>query len=511
MSQGDHGASAPSGRAVGASAPDHAVVLDCMGDAVITTDPQFGITSWNRAATEIYGWEADEVRGASVTEVLRTTWSREEDRQATIDALRTEGRWRGEVGQFTRDGRPLRVFSVVTLLRDADDQVLGVVAVNRDVTRERAAEAALRQVEARLTESQRTDALGRLAGSVAHDFNNLLAVVGGNTEIALGLLPHDHPARRALMRVASSVDRGATLARQLLSFGRRDELDVDVLDLAALVRGVDEVLRRLVGGNARLVLTLPGGPVWARVSRGEVELALVNLVHNARLAIADGGEVEVVVGVEPDGGGRIEVRDAGAGMPPEVRARAFEAFFTTRPPGQGTGLGLTVVARVASRHGGRVDLESDPGVGTRVRLRFPAAAAPVVEPTRPRPTGTPSLRVLVVDDQELVRDVLSHLVEALGHRPMVARSGAEALERARAEPFDLLLTDVYMPGMSGPALAAALRAERPDLPVVYVSGFPREGEGEEARGWPSGVFRTKPIRRDDLRTAIAEAMGGDRR
>jgi two-component system cell cycle sensor histidine kinase/response regulator CckA len=488
------------------AAPLPSLILDHLGDAVITTDPDFRVTTWNRAAREIYGYELAEARGLPTMALLKTTFDLEDEeqraraRQSAIAALLRDGVWRGEVIQSRKDGRKLHVHSEVRILLGPDGTRIGAVAVNRDVTPQREAQDALARMEAHLTELQRAEALGKLAGSVAHDFNNLLAIIQGHADLALLAVPARHPARRSLDEIIAGVDRGSMLSRQLLSFGRRDTLDVTTFDLVDAVTSVNAVLRCLIGTANRLELRMPDR-AWVRGSRAEAEQVLINLCANAREALVRPGTVTIAIEQRDDGVVELSVTDTGVGMSPEVAARAFEPFFTTRPPGRGSGLGLAVVARVVHRFGGSVSIDSTEGVGTRVALLLCAGA----EGERALPVAAAvsgRLRVLVAEDQELVREVLAGLLRSLGHEVIAAADGQAALVLAGSTSFDLLLTDVSMPRLTGPALAQALRAQRPSLPVIYLSGFPVA----DTKPWPVGVWRQKPITRSALARALAEAL-----
>lgn len=472
-----------------------------MGDAVVTTDGQFRVTSWNRGAEAMYGWSAEEVLGHSVGALLGTAWADDQARFESMRALAQEGCWRGEVVQRRRDGRLLHVLASVTRLRDERGDSVGAVAVNRDVTAQRQAEEALAQMGERLAEVQRQEALTAVAGSLAHDLNNLLTVIGGHAELAKEMLPDGHRARPSLEQVGAAVRRGEALMAQLLAIARDDTVELAVIDVGAAVARQADALRRVIGAEHRLDLEVSSA--FAKVSARELEEVLVNLVTNAREALPRPGVVRVRVLTEGPEKVVVEVSDDGVGMPPEVLPRAAEAFFSTKPSGRGTGLGLAVVSRVVTRWGGDLRLWSEPGRGTRVSLVVPASEAPVDVARAWMETG--SLRVLLAEDQEPVREVLSQLLRSLGHQVVAVGDGAEAVERGREAAFDLLVTDVSMPRLSGPAAAAVLRAERPDLPIVYLSGFPREDAGGTGGAWPPGAFRRKPVRREELAEAIGEA------
>ncbi len=484
-----------------ALAADARLILESMGEAVITTDNEYKITYWNAAATAVYGWSAAEVMGERVTGVLATNWLSEHDRREAYAAAAAATRWRGEVAQRHRDGRRLAILSVVTVIRGEGGDLKGLVAVNRDLTPQREAERALEQAGARLAEVQGLDALGELVGSVSQDFNNLLAIIGGRTEIALDLLPGDHPAAAALAQIRGQVERGAALTGQMLSLGRRDGRGATNVDLCQLVRGIDEVLRRIVGGRHRLEFCVPTEPAWVHATHGELEQVLINLCSNARDAMTVSGRAKVCVVSPSEDVVELSVSDNGVGMTDEVRARAFEPFFTTKPEGKGTGLGLALVERVAGRCGGAVEVDSRPGGGTKVTLRLPRVTSPEASAVREAPRR---LRILLAEDQELVRDVLAELLRALGHEVVAVADGRAAVDLAG--PLDLFVTDVSMPRLSGPNAAAILRRRRPDLPVVYLSGFPKDEVAAASGEWPPGHFRLKPVTREALRDALDEAL-----
>lgn len=346
-------------------------VLDSVSDAVITTDVNFVVRGWNRGAMTIYGWTEAEAIGAHVRERVRQVWESKHDRQAAIDAITREGSWRGEVVHRTKEGLLRHILASVTWLTNARGERTGLVAVNRDITAERAASEVVAQARERIAAAQRTEPLARLSASIAHDFNNLLAKVAAHAELVAAQGKDELAVQRGVGEIQLLVRKGQELTRQFLAFGPTDKLEVTNEDLAELVRRVEGVLRNTIGKGLRLTLALQ--PARADVCREEVEHALANLCANARDASRSSGEVRVRTRAEADRV-LIEVDDDGEGMSEAVQARALEPFFSTRPPHEGAGLGLAVVDRIAARTGGRVEIASRPGQGTRVTLQFPPAA-----------------------------------------------------------------------------------------------------------------------------------------
>ncbi|GAB6064560.1 ATP-binding response regulator [Deferrisoma palaeochoriense] len=370
-----------------------------------------------------------------------------------------------------------------------------------DVTREV-------ELEERLRQAQKLEALGTLAGGIAHDFNNLLVPILGFTELALSQLPEDSPVRPGLGNVATAARRARELVRQILAFSRGGEGPVRPVCLARLVREVG----RMLGAQ------LPPGVGWAEdLGEGEFTVlgdearlhqVILNLCQNAVQAVEEaGGEVRVRLARAPDPDGRdsvcLEVADTGCGMPPEVRERAFEPFFTTKPVGKGTGLGLSVVYGVVKSLGGRVEVESEPGKGStfRVFLRpavSPAEPAPQGRVGRPRPGP---LKILLVDDEETLLAFGRAVLEGAGHRVDVSADPREALGRLRLDPrrYDLVLADRSMPGMGGDELLAEMKRLRPDLVTILCTG------GSVGEAPAADRVLQKPLAPDELVAAVEGA------
>ncbi|HET6182501.1 MAG TPA: ATP-binding protein [Acetobacteraceae bacterium] len=391
----------------------------------------------------------------------------------------------------------------------AERDALHLRALLAETERRQAAEAALQQ-------SAKLEALGRLTGGVAHDFNNLLAAVLGSIELASRRT--QEPRTRQLLSVAEqAAKRGAKLTAQMLAFARKRTITPEPVAVNALIRGSDELLRRTAGSLADVVFDLDETLGNVLADPVQLELALLNLVANARDAMPGGGELAIrtrrygydaprPAQLPPCTYAAITVADSGIGMDEEVRRRAFEPFFTTKPPGSGTGLGLSMVFGFAQQMGGTATVESAPGQGTRVSLWLPETA-PVAALTRPDAAGAQSargLRALLVDDDPMVRESAVELLRELGHDVTKAADGAEALTLLASETaFDLLLVDFAMPGMNGSELAEAALQRRPGLPVVFITGYAAD---DALKPWAERGFRiiSKPFSLADLAAVLRE-------
>ena len=418
------------------------------------------------------------------------------------------------------------------VIRDEAGHAVRLVGTNQDVTERRRAEEALRKSEERLHLSQRLEAVGQLAGGVAHDFNNLLTAITSYTQLLLEDLPPNDEHRDDLLEIKKAADRATSLTRQLLAFSRRQVLDPSILDLNAVVTDLEKMLRRLIGAHIALVTDCSARLPRVRADVGQLEQVIVNLAVNARDAMPDGGtltlrtsEAELTEAncvdhsdfdTRPGRHVVIAVSDTGIGMDRATQARMFEPFFTTKGPGKGTGLGLATVYGIVKQSGGSIAVTSEPGKGTTFHIHLPAVADPAPNMTAgaagpdaaPNGSGT----ILLVEDEAPVRALARRVLEQAGYTVLEA---ADGLEGARvAEEFegaiDLLLTDVVMPNLGGRSLAERLRAKRPALPVLFISGYP---EGELERGDITGdgaSYLEKPFSPQLLRETVRAALEGAR-
>ena len=425
------------------------------------------------------------------------------------------------------DGRRLWVRTTAEAVRDAEGRVVKVVGSLMDVTERRAAEDERRSLEERLRQSQKMEAVGKLAGGVAHDFNNLLTVILNYTDLALRGMPEDEPVRAELAEVVQAGQRAAVLTRQLLAFSRKQVLEPRPVDLNQVATDLEKMLRRIIGEDVDLRLTLAQDLGVTLADPGQVEQVIMNLVVNARDAMPGGGTLTIETanadidealasrGDEVTAGAYVAlaVTDSGCGMDEPTRLRIFEPFFTTKERGKGTGLGLSTVYGIVKQSGGHVAVESEPGRGSTFRVYLPRETSAVTVPAKApapseRPPGTET--VLVVEDEEAVRNLAVRILRTAGYTVLVAASADEAVRVAEAHQGEirLLLTDMVMPGASGEILAERLGAVRPRLKVLFMSGY-FDGEAVGRGVWRAGVrFVGKPFTMETLTQKVREAIEG---
>ncbi|GAA2707553.1 hybrid sensor histidine kinase/response regulator [Actinoplanes palleronii] len=379
-----------------------------------------------------------------------------------------------------RDGGVAWIEQRASVATDGAGAPVAVEGILRDVTERAVAEQERAQLEQQLRQSERLDSLGQLAGGIAHDFNNILAVISGYADMLVDELGDEHPSLPDAAGIKHAAARGSGLTRQLLLFSRAEPSQVELLDLNAVASDMLRLLARTLGEDIELGTALVPDLPPVVMDRSKLEQVVMNAVLNARAAMPSGGRLTISTGLEHGGDGdqvSLAVTDTGCGMTPEVLARAFEPFFTTKGRGSGTGLGLATAYGVVADAGGTISLESQPGNGTTLWVRLPAGAEGVAGPGAAVPVasglGGDGRRVLVVEDEEAVREIVCRLLVKAGYRVFAAPHPAEALRMCRDDglAFDLLLTDVIMPGMSGTQLAAELRRDRPGLPVLFMSGY----------------------------------------
>jgi PAS domain S-box-containing protein len=375
-------------------------------------------------------------------------------------------------------------------VRDSLGRVIAVEGILRDVTSQVLADAERERLDRELRQADRLDSLGRLAGGIAHDFNNLLAVILAYASDVTESLAADHPGRPDMQMISQAAERAAALTRQLLIFSRLEPSQPETLNLNDIVADIKQLLGRTIGEDIEFVVEAAGDLYPVTIDRGKIEQVIMNLVMNSRAAMPDGGRLRIETANLPPGAGAerpragrerglvsLVVTDTGSGMTPEVAQRAFEPFFTTKAPGQGTGLGLSTVYGVVKDAGGEVMLRSEPGTGTSVTVLLPAAERAVTRtpaglPAPPDGTGV-GRAILVVEDDDAVRNVVTRMLTRGGFRVITAATPKEALgiSADSSVHIDALLTDVVMPEMSGVQLAERIREDRHLLPVLLMSGY----------------------------------------
>jgi PAS domain S-box-containing protein len=436
-------------------------------------------------------------------------WVHPEDIEGTLREVERLGRGLEVVGfenrYRTRDGR----YRVLAWQARADVAGKRMFAVARDVTEQRGLEAQLR-------ESQKMNAIGKLAGGVAHDFNNLMLVVLGNSQfVAQALRADQADVRTHVEEIERAGQRAADLTRQLLQFSRREPLTMQIVDLNDLYGHLLGMLRRLIPENITLELTPSAGPATVEGDPGQLEQVLMNLCLNARDAMPAGGLLKIRIdvlaaGAAPPGRVLLTVTDNGLGMTEDTRERLFEPFFTTKEPGRGTGLGLSIAYAIVRQHGGDIRVSSALGKGSTFEIAFPAAAASA-QTSKPAEARAPSslagASVLVVEDEEQVRRIVVKILEHAGHRVRAVSGGQEAIGLVRdgGAVFDLALLDVVMPGLSGPETHHELLKYVPNLPAIFCSGHTdRATSAPLAEG--QYTLLAKPYTREELLGRVHEVL-----
>jgi len=446
----------------------------------------------------------------------------QEDRGPMFAAVLASARGEQDRGESYRvvrpDGSVRWIRGRASPVQDATGRTVRLVGILEDITE-------LKRTEERFLQAQRMEAVGRLAGGIAHDFNNLLTAILGTAELLLEDLPATDPRRVDVEEIRKAGSRAADLTRQLLAFSRSQVLEPKVLDPNVMVADMDKLLRRLIGEDVELRTILAPDVGAVRADPGQLEQVIVNLAVNARDAMPKGGKLTIETAnaeldasyvrqhepVRPGAYVMLAVSDTGVGMDAATKARIFEPFFTTKEKGKGTGLGLATVYGIVKQSGGYIWAYSEPGQGATFKVYFPRVDEPAAAPARPprRPAhlrGTET--ILLVEDDELVRHSTRRMLEAHGYRLLVAASGAEALKlvEAHVEPIHLVVTDVVMPGMSGREVVDRLRARRPDLKTLYLSGYTDEAIVHHGIIEPGIPFLQKPFTLEALGRKVREVL-----
>ena len=479
----------------------------------------------NQTALSFAGVRAEDVIGKPFWET--PWWTHSPALQERLrDAIRAAGR--GEVVRFEvthpdRDGQLRHIDFSLKPVYDAAGDVVLLIPEGRDITNRVVAEEAQRKLEQQLLQAQKMEALGQLAGGIAHDFNNLLTVIAGHTDMLMSD-KGDHPARHDLEQIRLASERAASMTRQLLAFSRQSVLEPKVINLNAVVTQMETMLRRTIGENIELVVSAARDVRPVKADPDQMARALLNMAINARDAMPDGGKLMIETrNVEiPDetvggiAGGEstpfvlLSMSDTGCGMTPETKSRLFEPFYTTKGHGKGTGLGLAVVDGIVKQSGGRIDVSSEPGVGTTFKIFLPATqepdAAAVKQADRRAPQGHET--VLLVEDEPAVREMTQAALQRHGYTVLPAASGAEALRIARANhgAINVVLTDVVMPGMSGPQLVEQLREEHPRLAALFMSGYTSDAVLRHGIETGEADFLQKPFSTSALAAKLRQVL-----
>ncbi len=501
-------------------------LVENLGEGVAIVGPTERFLFANPAAEAIFGVPRGGLMGRSLEEFL----SREEFARILTE---TERRARGERAVYEEDiirpgGTVRRIELTATPLFDKSGDFAWTFAVFRDITEARRTEEALRRSEERLAQAHKMEAVGRLAGGIAHDFNNLLTVIRGYADLMEEGMAEGHPMKADLREIKQAADRAAGLTRQLLAFSRKQVLRMSVLDLNEVVRGMEKMLPRILGEDIRLVTVLAPDLAATRADQGQLEQVIMNLAANARDAMPQGGVLTLATGnrIVGEGSDRerpeiahgeyitLAVSDTGMGIDKDILPRVFEPFFTTKAVGKGTGLGLATVYGIIKQSEGYVYCASEPGAGTTFTIFLPRARDGTIEAKKPvKESGslTGSETILVVEDEEAILGFILPILARSGYKATGARDGEEALAVAasRTDPIHLLLTDVVMPQMSGPDLGRKLKELRPDMRILYMSGFTDHPAVQQGVRDNQVDMLRKPFAADALLRKIREVLDGD--
>jgi PAS domain S-box-containing protein len=493
-----------------------AAIVTWSSDAIVGKTLDGIVTSWNAAAERIFGYTAEEMVGESIFRLIPP-----ELHDTERDLL--QRLHRGEVVEFSeaerirKDGQRIWISLSVSPIRDATGTITGAASIKRDITERKL-------LQERLFETQRLQAVGQLAGGIAHEANNQMSVVLGGTHFLLQRTDLPEAARQDIEHIRRAAERTAGITQQLLAFSRRQILQVHQLDLSAVVRSIAPVLQRSLSESHELVTQLAElSPIWA--DQRQLEQVLLNLTLNARDAMPEGGRLTIatenVQGAAPNEGGGtrlppghyvlLEVRDTGHGMHAATLERIFEPFFTTKEVGQGTGLGLSVVHGIVGQLGGHIRVETGPRLGTAFRLYFPVVA-PAVLPEPPlgshRAAPDQGKAAVLAEDDPNVRGMMARALAEAGWEVLEAENGRAALEliRGRVGRVDLVVADVGMPELDGEALARQLAEERPELPVILMSGYGDRSAVDPDSSRRTQPFLQKPVSPQVLLDACAEVL-----
>lgn len=495
-------------RLISESAADMIAVVDISGKRI------YNSPSYER----VLGYTAEDLKQVSSREQIHP-----DDLQKVMEAA-GEARKLGvgrriEYRMRHKDGHWVLLESTASAVRNSKGDVDKLVIVNRDIGERRRLEEQFRQ-------SQKMDAIGRLSGGVAHDFNNLLGVIIGYTEIVQESVPETSPLRASVDQILKAGKRAATLTRQLLAFSRQQVLEPKVLFLNAVVSDMEKMLNRLIGEDIELNTLLDPALGKVRADQGQLEQVIMNFTVNARDAMPEGGKLIIETRnmvmddefvrrypypVQPGPYVLLKVTDTGIGMDNATQQRVFEPFFTTKEKGKGTGLGLSTVYGVVKQSGGYIDIVSSPGEGTTFLIYLPRVHESIQmekAPAGPSSSLRGSETILLVEDEENLRTLAHNILEHFGYTVYQASNGKEALEFSEKNDvtIHLLLTDIVMPGISGRVLAKQLLEQRPDMGIVYMSGYTGQTVGEQAVFEEGSHFIQKPFTRETLARKIRDAL-----
>jgi len=499
--------------------------VESTSEMICVTDLEDCFTFVNQAFLDAYGYQRAEILGQHA----RILWSPSnpaEVGQTILEETRRDG-WKGELLNLRKDGSEFPISLSTSQVRDPGGRVIGLIGVARDISQRRWSEDALRHSEEQLRQAQKMEAVGKLAGGVAHDFNNVLTAVTGYCELALSRISAGDPLRRDLEEIHKAGTRATALTRQLLAFSRKQILEPKVIDLNTVVIGMETMLRRLIGEDIELATVTRPDLSPVKADPGQIEQVILNLVVNARDAMPKGGKLTIETGnaeldeiyaeahhgVTPGSYAMLAVSDTGCGIDKQIQLRIFEPFFTTKVEGLGTGLGLSTVYGIVKQSGGHVSFYSEPECGTTFKVYLPQVAERVAsDPARKGDATRGGFEtILLVEDEDSVRRLVVTILRKSGYSVIEARDGEEAVRifGKHSGSIHLLLTDTVMPHMSGPDIVRSQMGLRPEMKVLYMSGYTDDAvvrHGVLEQGMP---FLQKPFTPEALRRKVREVLDSD--
>jgi two-component system, cell cycle sensor histidine kinase and response regulator CckA len=493
---------------------EFAAIVESSEDAIIGENLEGVITTWNAAAEKIFGYKSSEAIGRHAAMLLPLESAGEV--AENIERAKTGEGFRRESVRICKEGKRVTVSLTVSPIRE-DGNIVGISTITRDISDRKKLEDQLRQ-------SQKMEAVGRLAGGIAHDFNNLLSVIVGYTYVLQSSLPEDEILRNSAEQVMSAADKASALTRQLLAFSRKQVLQAEVIDLNDILLGMEKMLPRVIGEDVEVRSIPTPGIKRVKADPGQIEQVIMNLVVNARDAMPNGGKLTIetaevrfekhdaaIHNFRPGDYVLLAVSDTGIGMDADTRAHIFEPFFTTKEAGRGTGLGLATVYGIVHQSDGHIWVYSEPGKGTTFKIYFPATVeAP--EPSRisrePQFALTGHETVLLVEDEASLRSLIEQVLDKQGYKLLVATMGEAALELARRHkgPIDILITDVVMPKMGGQQLAEQMKVTHPETKIIFMSGYTNNALLHNESLEEGALFLQKPFTPDVLLRKVREAL-----
>jgi PAS domain S-box-containing protein len=492
--------------------------LNAAANAIVITDREGTIVWVNAAFSAVTGYSAGESVGRNPRDLVKSGIHDEAFYRRMWDTILAGQVWHGEIMNRRKDGRVYPEEQTITPVRDARGEIAHFIAIKRDLTAER-------QLQAQFLQAQKMESVGQLAGGIAHDFNNLLTVINSVAQLALADATDRPPLHTDLTQILQAGERAAALTRQLLAFSRRQVMTMEVLNLGTLVTNLQSMLQRLIGEDIELVVVPATGLGSVRADAGQIEQVVLNLAVNARDAMPTGGRLTIEThdvelderytaqhpSMEPGPHVMLAVSDTGVGMDETTRLRIFEPFFTTKELGKGTGLGLSSVFGIVKQSRGNIWVYSEPGRGTTFKIYFPRvdAATRMARPARSTAPVHGTGTILVVEDEPALRDVVTRILRSVGYTVVAARNGGDALRllELHAGPVHLMLTDVVMPGISGPELAARMAAVRPEMKVIYTSGYADDAVLRHGVLSDTIHFVGKPYTIEALTSKVREVLG----